>query len=360
MKVIHVIARMNQGGTAKWIETLTIGLRNQGHQVILLAGSVEPNEIEDPSFEVLGGIRIKGLGRSLSAVNDIKSIFALRKIFKIEKPSIINTHTAKAGAIGRIAAFGLPSKVVHTFHGHLLYGYFSNFKSKFFITIERTLALQTDFFISVGSRVRDDLINAGIGRMEKYRVIAPGIKIEKNFTQQDARFQYGIESNRFVVGWLGRLVQIKRPDLLLELASELPDVIFLVGGAGELLNLIDNYHGSNLVYVGWTDPDKFWPACDIALLTSDNEGLPTSLIEAAMHAVPIIARNVGSVSEIFENEKGGYLVSDSGSIQMRIRLLNKDRISLGILSDRAQEYAMDKFSVQKFLDDHISLYESLK
>ena len=351
---------MNQGGTAKWIETLTIGLRNQGHQVILLAGSVEPNEIEDPSFEALGGIRINGLGRSLSAVNDIKSIFTLRKLFKIEKPSIINTHTAKAGAIGRIAAIGLPSKVVHTFHGHLLYGYFSNYKTKFFISIERILALQTDFFISVGSRVRDDLINVGIGRIEKYRVIAPGIKIEKNFTQQDARYQIGIEPNSFVIGWLGRLVQIKRPDLLLELASELPDVIFLVGGAGELLNLIDNYHGSNLVYVGWTDPDKFWPACNIALLTSDNEGLPTSLIEAAMHGVPIVARNVGSVSEIFENEKGGYLVSNSGSIQACIRLLNKDRIGLGILSDRAHEYVMDKFNVQKFLDDHISLYESLK
>ena len=351
---------MNQGGTAKWIETLTKGLRNQGHEVILLAGSVGSNEIEDPSFESLGGIRIKGLGRSLSAVNDVKSIFTLRKIFIKEKPSIINTHTAKAGAIGRVAAIGLPSKVVHTFHGHLLYGYFSNYKTKFLVNIERILSLQTDFFISVGSRVRDDLINVGIGKFEKYKVIAPGIKIEKTFTRQDARRALGVESNSFVVGWLGRLVQIKRPDLLLEIASELPDVIFLVGGAGELLNTIENYHGSNLVYAGWTNPDEFWPACDVALLTSDNEGLPTSLIEAAMHAVPIITRNVGSVSEIFENEKGGYLVSDSGSIQSRIRLLNKDRITLGILSERVREYATEKFGVQKFLDDHISLYESQK
>jgi glycosyltransferase involved in cell wall biosynthesis len=360
MKVIHVIARMNQGGTAKWIETLTIGLRNQGHEVILLAGNVESNEIEDPSFEALGGIRINGLGRSLSAVNDVKSIFTLRKIFKREEPSIINTHTAKAGAIGRIAAIGLPSKVVHTFHGHLLYGYFSNYKTKLLITIERILALQTDFFISVGSRVRDDLINAGIGRIEKYIVIAPGFKIEKNFTQQNARYQFGIEPNSFVVGWLGRLVQIKRPDLLLELASELPDVIFLVGGSGELLDLIDNYHGSNLVYVGWTEPDKFWPACDIALLTSDNEGLPTSLIEAAMHGVPIIATNVGSVSEIFINGEGGYLELDADSIRHRIKHLNQNREDLKILSEQAQVYAINKFSVKKFLNDHVTLYESLK
>jgi glycosyltransferase involved in cell wall biosynthesis len=360
MKVIHVIARMNQGGTAKWIETLTNGLRDHGNEVILLAGNVESNETEDSSFERLGGIRIDGLGRSLSTINDIRSIFVLRNIFKLEKPSIINTHTAKAGAIGRIASIGLPFKVVHTFHGHLLYGYFAGYKTKMFIAIERILALQTDFFISAGKRVRDELITARIGSIEKYLVIAPGRDIEKIIFREDARKALGIEPDSFVVGWLGRLVQIKRPDLLLELASKLPEVIFLVGGKGELFHLIDNYHGTNLIYVGWTDPDKFWPACDVALLTSDNEGLPTSLIEAALHSVPIIARNVGSVSEIFENDKGGYLVSDPDSIQDHIRLLNGDRVRLGILSEKVQKYATDKFSVKKFIGEHISLYEGLK
>ena len=171
VKIIQVIARLNQGGTARWIETLVSGLRDSNHDVVLLSGSVGSNEIEDRSFVDLGAIRVLGLGRSVSIAKDIKCIFALRRIFKVEKPDLINTHTAKAGALARVAALGLPAKVVHTFHGHILYGYFPSYKTKLFVLIEKILAFQTDALISVGAQVRDDLVESGVSNTSKFHVI---------------------------------------------------------------------------------------------------------------------------------------------------------------------------------------------
>lgn len=354
-----MIARLNQGGTARWIETLVSGLRDLNHEVLLLSGSVESNEIEDRCFADLGAIRVPGLGRSVSITKDIKCIFELRKIFKSEKPDLINTHTAKAGALARIAAVGLKMKVVHTYHGHLLYGYFSTFKTRVFVLIEKLLALKTDALISVGIRVRDELAESGIARKDKFYVITPGIAINNKQSRSETRKSYSLSTDAFVVGWLGRLVQIKRPDLLLKIARDLPNVTFLVGGAGELQHSITSNELNNLKFVGWASPEDFWPACDLALLTSDNEGLPTALIEAAMSGVPVVARNVGSVSEIFENSIGGFLFQESQEAENLIQRLKEDRIVLSRTGREAKIFADLRFNKELFIQKHIQLYESL-
>jgi glycosyltransferase involved in cell wall biosynthesis len=359
MKIIQVIARLNQGGTARWIETLVDGLRDLNHEVILLSGSVESNEIEDSSFVHLGAIRVPGLGRSVSITKDFKCIFALRRIFKSEKPDLINTHTAKAGALARVAALGIPIKVVHTFHGHLLYGYFSSYKIKMFVFIEKILSLQTNALIAVGRQVRDDLVESGVANSSKFHIIEPGIKIIKAKGRLEARKNYSIGTEDFVVGWLGRLVKIKRPDVLLEIAEKIPEAIFLVGGAGELEEIIASHKGINLKFVGWALPEEFWPACDIALLTSDNEGLPTALIEAAMCEVPIVAKDVGSVKEIFEENIGGFLFEDSNQAVERIRSLINDKIATRKAGIAAKQFANSRFSEEIFIQKHLDLYESL-
>ena len=359
MKTIQVIARLNQGGTARWIETLVVGLRDSNHQVVLLSGSVETNEIEDQCFVDLGAIRVPGLGRSVSIAKDIKCIFALRRIFKIEKPDLINTHTAKAGALARIAALGMPTKVVHTFHGHILYGYFPIYKTKIFVLIEKILALQTNALIAVGRQVRDDLVESGVANTSKFHIIEPGIKIINTERRMVVREHFAIDSEDFVVGWLGRLVQIKRPDVLLEIAKEIPEAVFIVGGAGELEEIITSYKGSNLKFVGWAKPEEFWPACDIALLTSDNEGLPTALIEAAMCEVPIVAKDVGSVSEIFEENIGGFLFEDANQAVERIKSLMNNKITVQNAGIAANQFAISRFSEELFIQKHLDLYENL-
>lgn len=359
MKIIQVIARLNQGGTSRWIETLVTGLRDLNHEVILISGSVESNEVEDRCFANLQAIRVPGLGRSVSIINDFKCIFQIRKILKAEKPDILNSHTAKAGALTRLAAVGLNVKVVHTFHGHLLYGYFSTLKTKIYVLIEKILASQTDALISVGKQVCNELAASGIAKKDKFHVIAPGIAITSKRSRSEARNSYSLGADAFVVGWLGRLVQIKRPDLLMNIARALPEVSFLVGGAGELQHTVTTNRISNFKFVGWASPEDFWPACDLALLTSDNEGLPTALIEAAMSEVPVVARNVGSVSEIFENGVGGFLYQESLEAVNLIRSLMEDRSAISMAAREAKAFTDLRFSKELFIQKHINLYESL-
>jgi glycosyltransferase involved in cell wall biosynthesis len=359
MKIMHVIARMNKGGTARWIETLTIGLREQNHEVILLAGNVGENEEEDPSFMNLNGIRVDGLGRSISLIRDLKAIISVRKIIKTQSPQLINTHTAKAGVIGRIASLGLEVKVVHTFHGHLLYGYFSKPVTNLIIILERILSLMTDFYISVGEKVRDELVAAHIGNAFKFEVIYPGIKLSEVKSKEVVREKYSLNAHDFVVGWLGRLVPIKRPDILEEIANYLPEAKFLVGGSGESSKTLQTNAPKNIVFVGWVNPEEFWPACDIALLTSDNEGLPTSLVEAAQVGLPIVARNVGSVREVFEDNSGGFLFSDAKGAVQKISILIENKRIRDEFGINSQNYALLQFSQKKFIEKHVNLYKRI-
>ena len=359
MKIIHVIARMNKGGTSRWIETLTTGLRELNHEVIVLAGNVGENEEEDPSFIKLNGIRVDGLGRSISPWGDLKAIFSVRKMIRKESPQILNTHTAKAGVIGRIASLGLEVKVVHTFHGHLLYGYFSKTVTNLIIILERILNLITDFYISVGEKVREELISAHIGNKTKFEVIYPGIELSEIKTKVVAREIYSLNTQDFVVGWLGRLVPIKRPDILEEIARCLPKAKFLVGGSGESSRALHSEIPKNLIFVGWVNPEDFWPACDIALLTSDNEGLPTSLIEAGLAGLPIVARNVGSVREIFEDNSGGFLFFQTEEAVRKISILIENKSIRDDFGINSKKYALFQFSKKKFIEKHIDLYKKI-
>jgi len=357
--IVQIIARVNRGGTANWLRVLAQGLKANGDKVYLIAGNVDSNELEDPVFNELNGIRVPNLGRSVSIISDFKAITQIRKLVKELKPEIVNTHTAKAGVLGRIACIGLSSKVVHTYHGHLLYGYFSVFKTKLIILIERILTISTDAYISVGSKVKDDLIKNGIGNFSKFKVIFPAVEKPQIVGQKVARDFLGISPDLKVIGWMGRLTSIKRPERILELAKQFPQVTFLIAGFGELDQEMKLAAGSNVKFVGWIKPFIFWQACDVALLTSDNEGVPTSLIEAAVCGLPIVAENVGSVSDIFEPNIGGYLVNNVESRKEALNKLISDPNFAKQMGESAKEYSDERFSIGKFVKDHIELYESL-
>ena len=359
MKVVHVIARVNRGGTAEWLRNLIIPMRESGHEHILLAGDVEENELEDLLFEEVSGIRIKNLKRSISIVPDFLAILKVRKILKIESPNILNTHTAKGGLIGRTAAIGLGIKVVHTYHGHLIYGYFSKNKAKIFLQIEKILARVTIKFIAVGSQVKIDLIKRGIGSEEEFKVIRPGLPMLSFSTISEAKQKFGIDPDKKCVGWLGRMTSIKRPDRLVELARSNPELLFLAGGDGELLSTLAANCPDNLKFLGWVSPEQFWPACDIAILTSDNEGLPTSLIEAAQFGLPIVALNVGSVSDIVIDGKTGILAEKPDQLQDKLNILINSRDMQELFSVNAKAHILSNFNLKNFLRDHLEVYEGL-
>lgn len=356
MEIVHIIARVNIGGTANWVLTLAEKLREHGHQSTIFTGLVADNEVEDPKLSKIGFIRIPYLTRTPNLMNDLKSIIFLRRKLIELNPDIINTHTAKAGILGRLAAVGLSIPKVHTFHGHTFYGYFSPLKSKMIILLERFMSSFTEKYIAVGNQVRIDLVENRIAKSSKISVICPPLSQMVLVDRKILREFFGISENSFVVGVLGRVTAIKRPDLVLEIAKMNPNITFLLGGGGDLEKKFIDANLSNVHYVGWCQPGEFWPASDLALLTSDNEGIPTSLIEAGSLGIPALARKVGSVADVLLDHKTGEFFEEVNMANEILRRLASNQILLSNYSTNTKAYVEETFSAQNFYVLHENLY----
>lgn len=360
MRIVHIIARYNQGGTAAWLSTLIEGQRLDGNEVLLLAGKVQDHETEDSRFGELSGSHIQGLGRKIAGFKDLRALWALRKFLIEFNPDLINTHTAKAGLLGRLAArtiFKKKISVVHTFHGHILYGYFGKIKTNVFVLLERLLSNLTDVILVSGIQVKRELRRKNVGKEHQYIVIRPGVLPVETLSRSTARQKLFVPENQIIVGWLGRLTEVKRPDRVLELAELFPEVIFLLGGDGDLVESLRMAAPKNVIFTGWTTPIDIWSASDIALLTSANEAQPISLIEAASAGLPLIGENVGSVSEVIQNNVNGYLTQDLDSRVKAIQQLVSQPELRRRMGDAAKKTAFELFGVEQFLDTHKLAYE---
>jgi glycosyltransferase involved in cell wall biosynthesis len=348
MKVLHVIARMNVGGTARYLGDL-VAAEPAGFETLLATGFVQGSEIEDDCVHGLPVVRIPSMGRSINPVADIRAYFELRKVIREYKPDIVHSHTFKAGLLARL----VPGrhKRVHTFHGHLFDDQsFSGF-AKFFITAaERFNAKRTDLLISVGERVGKELRAAGVGVGKKWVSIAPGVT-------PLATTPY---TGEFVVGWMARVTSVKNPLLALDVARLLPDVKFVMAGGGDMAHEISLIAPSNLSVIGWSDAAKFWSSVCVALSTSDNEGMPIALIEAQLAGIPVVATDVGSNSEVIVNTETGFVVSKSAqALADAISTLAAHPQLRTAMGSAAAERALRVFSPAQMIEAHTTLYMAL-
>ena len=371
VKVLHVIARVNLGGTARWLETLTAEQEAVGQEVVVATGRVQSGEIEDPSAAALPLVRLDRLGRAVSPWDDLGALGELRDLICDLQPDVVNTHTAKAGLIGRTAALSLGRRrpaLVHTVHGHLLKGYFSGLAVHGISTSERLMASASDLVLAAGQRVRDDLVAARIVSPDKVVVVRPGVRDFPRLPHAEAREALGVGGwagsptgtggARPLAGWLARVVRVKRPDRLVGTALASPDVDFIVGGDGALREGLEERASSNLRSLGWADPATFWSACDLAVLTSDNEAMPYSLVEAALAGLPAVTTDAGSASEVVLNGVTGLVVPLSAqAVAEGVRRLVADPELMASMGAAARERALQEFSPQRMLSEHTVAYE---
>ncbi len=367
IKVMQVIARMNVGGPAVLVADLMRNLNSTEFKSVLVTGFCDENESDylDQVAVDIKAIKLPGFGRSISATKDLKAFFLLVKEIRKFRPDVIHTHTAKAGVLGRLAAIvALPkAKRVHTYHGHLLHGYFNPRKVRLIILFEKILGFFTDKIIAIGNVVKNDLLNAGIGNKQKFEVIYPGLQDLVLHPKSEARRILGLDNSKTYLVFVGRLTQIKRPDRLIELARYLqqnnPEAHLLIAGAGELLEKLQSESESlPITFLGWrNDIELILSASNIALLCSDNEGIPLTLIQASQAGLPIVSTNVGSVSDIVVDGLTGLLteVSARGLIQgVSVILADTD---LGIaLGKSGQTRAKELFSSATMVSQHRELY----
>ena len=369
IKVLRIIARMNVGGPAVQVSGLMRVFDPELFEQELLTGYCAANEadyLENVASDVKA-IRIDGLGRSIKPQADLTALFKIIKEIRRFNPDMIHTHTAKAGVIGRIASMlsGKKSIRVHTFHGHLLHGYFGAGKTKLVILIEKFLALFTHQLLAVGKKVQDDLIAAGIGNIDKFTVMPPGLQLAHVPSKSDARRELGLDQNEIYCAFIGRITQIKRPDRFLDVASQSQadnvEVHFIVAGAGELLQECQNrVSAENLpvTFLGWReDIEVVLAAADFVILTSDNEGTPLSLIQAGMVGIPVVATNVGSTNEIVVDGKTGFLTDLSvDQLSEAVAKLASDSDLRAKMGAAGKEYTMARYGVERLVKDHQDLY----
>jgi len=355
---------------------------------LLICGSIGAHEGDMSYYANSNSVTpcfIPELKRELSLSNDLGAFMKIYNIIKKEHPSIIHTHTAKAGALGRLAAIAYnllhpqkKIKIVHTFHGHVLEGYFNRFKNKIFIIIERILAIFTHRIITLSPSIKRELVFLGIGNENKIEVIPLGFELD-GFLRLLPR-----ENTDVNIGIVGRLVPVKNhhlflraADLIMRSARDIR-LRFKIIGDGELRQELEEYAFNlgireKVDFLGWKkDIFEVYSGLDIVALTSINEGTPVSLIESMAAAKPIIATDVGGVRDLLgkeiglsEKTKGSFKVLERGIIvrsgdasdfaaALAFLLQNKElRTDMGAFG---REFVKNRFSRARLIKDIESLY----
>src|SRR6266550_2670757 len=381
--ILRVIARLNMGGPALHVAYLTAGLRERGYDTTLVAGTLARGE-DSMAFVAdardVTVVRIDELGREISPLRDLAATFRLARLIRRERPQILHTHTAKAGTVGRVAALLAGSRrppiVVHTFHGHVLRGYFGPLRSLFFRLLERRLAAGTTALIAVSPQVRDDLVALGVARRERFVVIRLGIELDERVAPEqngrdESRRHLGIPGDRFAVGWIGRMTAVKRTDDVLVAFKRLRDsgvdaVLCMVGDGPDRLQLEQRAHelgvARDTLFLGYQeDVAQFYAAFDALVLPSGNEGTPVTVIEALAAELPVVATRVGGVPDVVRDGEDGFLVEAGATDDLADRLaqLAGDPALRARMGKQGRERVLPRYAVERLVDDVDRLYRSL-
>ncbi len=398
MKIVRIIARLNVGGPARHVVWLTKALQTEEFQSVLLTGTVPEGEEDMNYFAAEHGVApiyIAEMSRELS----LKDIVSLWKVFRQiwhEKPDIIHTHTAKAGTIGRLAGFFYRwlawkrVKLIHTYHGHVFHSYYGARKTKIFLLIEKTLAKLTDKIIAISAQQKTEINEKfGVGKSSQFQVIQLGIDLQPFENAESKkhllREEVGTGNNEILIGFVGRLTEIKNIPLLLEAAkiykerkgSSVPKLKFIIVGDGNLRTgletEVDKLGIRDIVlFLGnRNDSDIFYSGLDIVALTSLNEGTPLSLIEAMANGKAVISTAVGGVVDLIgeiaeerENfkicERGISVASnDPDALFNGLIYLAKDEELRKMLGTKGKEFVQNNYSKERLIKDITNLYRDL-
>jgi glycosyltransferase involved in cell wall biosynthesis len=382
IKVLRVIARLNVGGPALHVSYLSRGLATRGYETTLVAGDVAKGEesmawvAEEEGVEVM---RLPGLSREISPLHDLRSILWLSRLIREQRPEILHTHTAKAGAVGRIAALlaggARPPVVVHTFHGHVLRGYFGRVSTLAFKLVERALAARTDALVAVSPEVASDLVAIGIATRKKFVVVRLGIELARRVSPTTdgtaARALVGIPQDRFLVGWFGRMTAVKRTQDLVDVLAGLhrrgvQAHLLLVGDGIDRERLEERAFELGLArhctFLGYQNEVSRWfAACDAVALTSENEGTPVTVIEALAAGRAVVAYGVGGVTDVLRDGVDGFIVAPRDTDRMADRLaeLARDPELRSRLGATGRASVARRYAVERLVQDVDTLYRAL-
>jgi glycosyltransferase involved in cell wall biosynthesis len=400
LKVLRIITRLNIGGPAIHAALLSTKMDRRRFSTCLVVG--QPDRTEGDLSDLVHGtsvrlLHVASLSRPVHPLADMRTLVRLSRIVWKERPDIIHTHMAKAGTLGRIAGLlfnrlgpgrrpDMRAFLVHTFHGHVLSGYFGRWTTTAFLWLERWLARHTDVQVAVSLSVRNDLLRLKVGTSAQMRVVPLGLDLSVlsaiNGRREELRRSLGLPPAVPLVGIIGRLVPIKQHEIFLQAARRLagnhPSMQFVVVGDGErrtqlramvrTLGLEDRVH-----FLGWRlDLPAIYADVDCVCLTSRNEGTPVSLIEAMAAGRPVIATAVGGVPDLLGDiveRQGTYAVAQRGilvplanaeaGVAAAVSRLFEDETLRERVSAAGRAFVCERLTAQRLVDDMTTLYTEL-
>jgi glycosyltransferase involved in cell wall biosynthesis len=351
-KIIHIITRMDKGGSAQNTLLTCLALSGKYEQVLVYGLSLESQMTAWEWRSVDSGIKeaekrgvkiipLSSLVRSIDPPRDLRAFYSLWRLMMREKPAIVHTHTSKAGILGRCAAklAGVPA-VVHTPHGHVFYGHFGPLASRFFLQVERFMALITDRLIALTQGERNDYMALWVGDPGRIVTIHSGVDVDRymqaKVNVQEKRRSLGLNTEGLVIGTVGWLLPIKGSMYLLKAMEEVwkgyPDTSLIYVGKGDLERELREEASrlgvsERVSFLGWRDDiPEIMHILDIFVLPSLNEGMGRVLVEAMAAGRPVIASNVGGIPDLVIQGKNGLLVpaADIKALARRIECLISD------------------------------------
>jgi glycosyltransferase involved in cell wall biosynthesis len=386
MKILRVIARLNVGGPARHTVVLGNGLAAKGADTLLVFGTCGADEasmehlLDEAAFR---SRKIPALGRRVRPWDDLRALAALVRLVFAERPDVIHTHTAKGGALGRLAALifnltrrpGRRALVIHTFHGHVLSGYFGPAVNRVVRLIERALARVTDHVVTISPRLKEELVDTfRVSDDEQTFVVPLGLPLEPLLAlappDPASRAAFGFEPDHLVVAFVGRFVAIKDLPTLVEGFAEahraVPRLRLLLVGDGEarprLEALADHFGlGNDVRFAGWQeDLARVYGAADVVALTSRNEGTPVAIIEAMAAARAVIATRVGGVPDVVRHEANGLTIPPGrpDALADALERLAGDENLRRRLGDAARVDAAARFGAARLVDELDRLYRT--
>lgn len=385
MRIARILTRLNLGGPARQVLASDPLLVERGHVVRVFAGEPEPGEgdltaaLQAKGVEV---VRVPHLARGVNPVKDVMALRFLKKALAAFEPDVVHTHASKAGLLGRRAARVLDGRaaLLHTFHGHVLEGYFPPLVSKRLIAIERSLAEETQCVIAVSHATANDLVRLGVVPAEEISVVPPGVNLDELLAlpirapgQPRAaaaggpRELVGASPEALLIGVVGRLAEVKRPEVALQAFLDvaerhpLAELVFIGDGGGRRdlesrIQALAPELAKRVHMVGaLTDTTAIFADLDLLLMSSRTEGLPVALIEAAAAGVPAVAPAVGGISEIIAHDRTGYVANEDDELAMHLDTLLGEAALRQVFGQRARMRVGDRHSapaLARRLEDH--------
>lgn len=387
-KILRIINRFNLGGPTYNVAYLTKHLAPE-FETVLIGG--EKDETEESSLHILEGLDLKAelipeMRRAIRWQDDWHAYKKLRRIIREHKPDIVHTHASKAGTLGRLAAWmeGVPI-VIHTFHGHVFHSYFGFFKTQIYKWIERLLSLITTRIIAISEGQKHELSKIHKIAPERKIVVVPlGFDLSKFSEDQETkrvnfREQWGLQPQEVAIGIIGRLVPIKNHEFLLEAIALLKretktQFKLVIVGDGDLRQSLElrchelglstsaTNKSADVTFTSWiTEVDRVVAGIDLAVLTSQNEGTPVSLIEAQAGGVPVISTKVGGIHHVVMENQTGFLVEkgDLHTLVSHLKTLVESPALRREMGDKGRQYVEKQFHYTRLINDMRNLYHQL-